>query len=103
MTRGMECQQVILGFAKNEGVAPGVLEDIAEAVANALDRDARFVAFGPIVSCDFERNAIDVEFTVAAETTEQADERVKRVRELIQSAIVACEYSTSSERIAVPA
>ena len=97
--------QVVMDFARNTPADQETLEHLAEAALEALHRDARFVAFGPVVSVNFERSAVEVECTVCTETGIEAelDQKVQRLGEIVLAAFAAADYQTSTERIPVPA
>ena len=101
----MVSTQAVIGFTRNTPLEPQTLDCLADACLEALQREARFLALGPVVSVDYERSAVEVECTVCTETADEAeiDSKVKRVGEIMRDALVAAEYETSVERIAVPA
>lgn len=95
--------QIILEFARREPVATELLADAAESCLAALHAKAQFLAFGPAVSADFERSAIEVECTVAAEDQADIARSVERISEIVRAAIAEHEYTSSSRLESVPA
>ena len=100
MTNPMLTMQVIMEFVRNEPAEPEVMERVAEGCLAALNRDARFVAFGPVVSVDFERSAVEVECTVCGDAETEIEQKIDRIREIVQAGIAASEYVSSEERVA---
>lgn len=95
--------QIILEFARREPVAPELLADVAESCLAALHAKAQFLAFGPAVSADFERSAVEIECTVAAEDEADVARSVERISEIVWAAIAEHEYTSSSKLEPVPA
>jgi hypothetical protein len=97
--------QVVMAFVRRTPMEEEALDELADACLEAINRDARFLAFGPVVSADYGRSAIEVEFTACTETDAktEVDERIARVGEIVRSALMSAEYATTSQRIAVPA
>jgi len=95
--------QVIIEFERRTPVSEEVLDALADATLTALHRDARFVAFGPVVSVNYRRSAVEVECTVCTESENDVDGVIERIGAIVREALAAAEYSTSAERVAVPA
>lgn len=98
--------QIVMEFVRHAPASEETMDELADATLDALNRDARFVAFGPVVSADYARSAIEVEFTVctAPGVESEVDERIKRVGEIVRDALVTADYSTSVELLdSVPA
>jgi hypothetical protein len=101
----MVSTQVVIEFVRNTPLEPETLDRLADACLTALQGEACFLALGPVVSVDYERSAVEVECTICTETADdvEIDAKVKRVGEIMRDALVAAEYETTVERIAVPA
>lgn len=95
--------QAVIEFARREPLDADTLNNLADVVLEALNRDARFVAFGPVVSVNYARSALEVECTICTSTTEEVDAVIDRLHEIIGGAIASTEYATSAERVPVPA
>lgn len=95
--------QVIIGFERRTPLAVEALDDLADAVLTALNERARFIAFGPVVSVNYPRSAVEVECTVCTDSEAEVDGAIERIRAVVHEALAAEEYSTSEERTAVPA
>ena len=99
----MVSTQVIIEFVRRSPLESHALDELADACIEALNRDARFVAFGPVVSVDYSRNALEVECTVCAEEEDQVDGIIDRIGEIVHGALAATDYATSAERILISA
>ena len=95
--------QVIIEFARRSPGAEEALDNLADVCLDALNRHARFLAFGPVVSVDYSRSALEVECTVGTDDEHEVDGVIERIGEIVHGALAAAEYATSSERIPIPA
>lgn len=97
--------QVVMEFVRRSPAHEAMLDTIADACLDALNRDARFLAFGPVISVDYGRSAIELECTVCADTDseDEVDGKIERIGEIVRSALATAEYATSAERVPTPA
>ena len=90
---------VILRLSAQDEAAPGVLEATAEAILEALHRDAPFVAIGPVMSVDLVKRIVEAECTVYA-VPEDLHVQINRIMQVMLDAAESFEYQGSStERI----
>ena len=75
--------QVMLELASIEPLPQAQLEDLAEACLDTLNERMRMIAFGPVVSADFDRSVIEVEFTADAETIEDVHRTAETIGNLL--------------------
>ena len=95
--------QVIIEFARRSPLEEEALDNLADACLDALNRHGRFLAYGPVVSVDYSRSALEVECTVSTSDQHEVDGIIQRIGEIVHGALAAAEYETSSERIPIPA
>ncbi len=105
MTVKMISAQVLMEFVRNEPAESETLENVAEGCLAALNRDAKFLAYGPVVSVNFARSAVELECTVCVVSEDEIESKMDRIAEIARAGIAAAEYetSTSASQIAVPA
>lgn len=95
--------QVIMEFARRSPLDSDELDNLADACLEALNRHGRFLAFGPVVSVEYPRSAIEVECIVCTETQDEIDGVIERILGIVRGALAAADYATSAERVPVPA
>ena len=97
--------QVVLDIVGYEGIEPEELEATAEAVLEEVERQAAFVALGPVVSADFVRRAIEIECHVTGDTAETVYAQMARIVNVMLEAANSFEYegSTAKKLEPVPA
>lgn len=95
--------QVIIEFARRSPLDEEALDGLADACLDALNQHGRFLAFGPVVSVDYGRSALEVECTVSTNDQDEVDGVIERIGEIVRGALAATEYATSSERIPISA
>jgi hypothetical protein len=97
--------QVVLEIVGNEGIEAEELEATAEAVLDGVEREAAFIALGPVVSVDFSRRAIEVECHVAGETADDVHTKMARITDVMLDVGNSFEYegSTAKKLERVPA
>jgi hypothetical protein len=84
---GSTCYQVRVELVRGGPLPSERLEDLAEVVLDALNRKARLVALGPVVSVNFAKNSLEVEFTVGGETVEDVNEKIERVTAVVHETL----------------
>jgi hypothetical protein len=94
----MPAFQIVLDIVGNEGIEPDELEATAEAVLEAVERHAAFVALGPVVSVDFARRAIEIECHVTGATAEAVHAKMARITDVMLEAANSFEYEGSTAR-----
>ena len=95
--------QLIIEFVRREPTTAEHLDDLADAALSALNAHARFVAFGPVVSVDYERSAVEVECTVCSKTEGDAESKIERITSTVRDALAASDYATSTEMVTAEA
>ncbi len=100
--------QVILEMVSSTPLPQDRLEDLAEACLDAINRQTRLVALGPVVSALFDRNAIEVEFTACATDLDEVNRTMERVAKVMHETVTSADgkldvAKSSTERVAVPA
>lgn len=79
--------QVILELTSARPVPEERLEDLAEACLTALNHSARLLALGPVVSADFARNVIEVEFTAGGATFDDVNKKAESVSRIMREVL----------------
>jgi hypothetical protein len=97
------CFQVVLSITAEAEAPADALEAAAEVVLRAVERDAAFVALGPIVSVDFNDAEIEVECTVGGESPDDIHGKCARITQVMLEAANAFEYTGSSTQRLEPA
>jgi hypothetical protein len=94
--------QVVLSFTRHVGAGEEVMDRAAVACHDALSRDARFVAFGPVVSVNYATSSLEVEFTAYSKhgTCDEVNARTERVQQLVFEALSVADYAASSRVVA---
>lgn len=97
----MVSTQVTFVFTRREPLAEERLDIFADACLDALNRDARFIAFGPVVSADYERSAIEVECTVCTETLddEAINAKTEAIRKIALDGLAVADYEITEQRV----
>ena len=95
--------QIVLEIAASDEVEPDVLEAATQAVFEAVQRNAAFVALGPVVSCDFSRGEIEIGCHISAETPEDLHAKVARISQVMLDAANSFEYEGSTTKKLEPA
>lgn len=98
----MAATQVVMEFARRTPADEETMDRLASATLDVLNERGRFLAFGPVVSADYERSVIEVECTLCSETPadDDIDGKIDRLAEIVHSGLAVAEYNTSSERVA---
>jgi hypothetical protein len=81
------CYQVIVEMVRAEPLPDEQLEDLAEACLDALNRRTRLVALGPVVSVDFAKSSLEIEFTVGGDTVEDVNEKIEHVARVVSETL----------------
>jgi len=101
----MTSTQAIFVFKRNEPLSEEDLDRFADSCLEALNRDARFLAFGPVVSVDYSESAVEVSCTVCTESADEAEvsEKTEAIRKIALNGLAAAEYAVTERREFVPA
>jgi hypothetical protein len=99
----MPAFQVLLYVQTEEDVAPDELEATAEAVLRGVQKNAVFVALGPVVSVDFEESRIELDCTVCGETSDDVHAKMARISDVMLESANGFEYQGSSSAKLEPA
>jgi hypothetical protein len=93
----MDAYDVVLSVvAEADQVVPGELEATAEVILSAVQREAAFVALGPVVSVNFEESSIEVGCTICGDDAEELHGKVARVFRVMLEAANGFEYQGST-------
>lgn len=76
------------------------LQDLGEALYEALCARAQLVAMGPAVSVDFIEPAVTMECTVMAEGTEALHDRIGRIAAIMEDVATARVSRSRTDRMA---
>lgn len=95
--------QVRIEFARRSPLGGDELDHLADACLGALNREARFLAFGPVISADYSRSAIELECTLSTTTEAEVEDVIERINSIMRNALAASEYATTAHRAPVPA
>ncbi len=95
--------QVRIEFARRSPLGGDELDQLADACLDALNQDARFLAFGPVISADYSRSAVELECTLSTEAEAEVDGAIERINSIMRNALAASEYATTAHRTPVPA
>lgn len=68
-----------------ESLPQNVLEDAAEAALDVLVERAANTVLGPAVGCDFSAGAIEIEFTIEADSIGEVHKHLADVMRLLES------------------
>lgn len=90
--------QVVLSVRAEEEVAADQLEATAEAVLRGVQRDAAFIALGPVVSIDFGTSTIELDCTVCGERSEDVHAKIVRIMDVMLESANGFEYEGSSTK-----
>lgn len=97
--------QVVIEFERRTPADEATMDLLADATLDALNAEARFLAFGPVVSVDYERSAVEVQCTVCSDATNAAaadadvEGKIERISNVIRNGLATAEYQSSAERV----
>lgn len=95
--------QVVLSVVAETAAEPAELEAIAEVVLEAVQKEAAFVALGPVVSVNFEDSSIEIDCTVCGDSAEDVHTQVARTLDVMLEAANEFEYQGSTTHRLEPA